>query len=162
MQLIVQMGDAALGKLPKGIRSDPNAVAETIANNVRRVIIDEYAMNPKYYDKMSELLDDLIKQRQQEALELQGVPGTTDRPGRASRQAGVTTRTYPTWANNGARRALIDFGLTEEQAVAVDQAVMQHQTGPVDRQPHEGTAGTSAPSAACCPMAMNASTSCST
>jgi len=25
-------------------------------------------MNPKYYDKMSELLDDLIKQRQQEAL----------------------------------------------------------------------------------------------
>ena len=36
---------------------------------MRRVIIDEYAMNPKYYDKMSELLDDLIGQRQQEALD---------------------------------------------------------------------------------------------
>ena len=68
VQLIVQMGDGALGKLPKGIRSDPDAVAETIANNVRRVIIDEHALNPKYYDKMSELLDDLIRQRQQEAL----------------------------------------------------------------------------------------------
>jgi type I restriction enzyme R subunit len=35
--------------------------------------------------------------------------------------------TYPVWANNGARRALIDFGLTEEQAVAVDLAVLQNK-----------------------------------
>ena len=124
VQLIVQMGDGALGKLPKGIRADRNAVAETIVNNVRKVIIDEHAMNPRYYEKMSALLDDLIKQRQQEALSykeylekliaLAGQVGT--------RESDIA---YPAWANNGARRALIDFGLTEEQAVAVDQAVMQ-------------------------------------
>ena len=124
VQLIVQMGDGALGKLPKGIRADRDAVAETIVNNVRKVIIDEHALNPRYYEKMSALLDDLIKQRQQEALSykdylekliaLAGQVGT-----------GESDTAYPAWANNGARRALIDFGLTEQQAVAVDQAVMQ-------------------------------------
>jgi type I restriction enzyme, R subunit len=28
-------------------------VAETIENNVRRLIIDEMAVNPKYYERMS-------------------------------------------------------------------------------------------------------------
>ena len=35
IQLIVQLGADAIAKLPKGIRNDPEAVAETIANNVR-------------------------------------------------------------------------------------------------------------------------------
>ncbi len=38
---------------PRASRTDPEAVAETITNNMRKVIIDERAMNPKYYDKMS-------------------------------------------------------------------------------------------------------------
>jgi type I restriction enzyme R subunit len=124
VQLIVQMGDGALAKLPKGIREDRDAVAETVVNNVRKLIIDEHALNPRYYEKMSALLDDLIKQRQQDALSykdyleklvaLAGQVGT-----------GESDTTYPAWANNGARRALIDFGLTEERAVAVDQAVMR-------------------------------------
>jgi type I restriction enzyme, R subunit len=43
-------------------------MAETIENNVRKVIIDEMAVNPKYYEKMSELLDALIEQRKAQAL----------------------------------------------------------------------------------------------
>ena len=53
IQLIVEMGVGAIDKLPEGIKKDPEAVAETITNNMRKVIIDERAMNPKYYDKMS-------------------------------------------------------------------------------------------------------------
>ena len=60
MQLIVERGDAAVDALPEGIRKNREAVAETIENNVRRLIIDETAVNPKYYEKMSELLDALI------------------------------------------------------------------------------------------------------
>jgi type I restriction enzyme R subunit len=63
IQLIVQMGAAAIDKLPAGIKNDPQAVAEKIANNIRKVIIDERALNPKYYEKMSELLDALIEER---------------------------------------------------------------------------------------------------
>ena len=69
VQLIVKQGDKALDTLPDGIRSHPEAVAETIENNVRRLIIDETPVNPKYYGKMSELLDALILQRKQESLD---------------------------------------------------------------------------------------------
>ena len=57
--------------LPEGIRSNKEAVAETIENNVRKLIIDEQPINPKYYERMSELLDALIEQRRQEALDYQ-------------------------------------------------------------------------------------------
>ena len=69
VQLIVKQGDKALDALPAGIRNDREAVAETIENNVRRLIIDETPVNPKYYGKMSELLDALILQRKQESLD---------------------------------------------------------------------------------------------
>ncbi|KKK72837.1 hypothetical protein LCGC14_2899880, partial [marine sediment metagenome] len=47
------------------------AVAETIENNVRKVIIEETHANPKYYEKMSRLLDEIIAQRKTEALSYQ-------------------------------------------------------------------------------------------
>jgi len=69
VQLIVERGAAAFDSLPEGIRGSQEAMAETIENNVRRLIIDELAVNPKYYEKMSQLLDALIQQRKQEALD---------------------------------------------------------------------------------------------
>ena len=48
--------------------SKQQAVAETIENNVRKVIIEESQTNPKYYEKMSILLDELIKQRKEETI----------------------------------------------------------------------------------------------
>ncbi len=69
IQLIVEQGEQAVESLPSGIRGNQEAVAETIENNVRKLIIDESAVNPKYYEKMSELLDALILQRKQEALD---------------------------------------------------------------------------------------------
>ena len=59
--------------LPEGIRKNKEAVAETIENNVRKLIIDEQPINPKYYEKMSELLDALIEQRTQGGAGLPGV-----------------------------------------------------------------------------------------
>jgi type I restriction enzyme, R subunit len=46
IQLIVEQGVGAIDKLPAGIKQDPEAVAETITNNMRKVIIDERVMNP--------------------------------------------------------------------------------------------------------------------
>jgi len=53
----------------KGLRENREAMAETIENNVHRLIIDEMAVNPKYYEKIYELLDAPIAQRRQEALD---------------------------------------------------------------------------------------------
>ena len=69
VDLLVRDGMGAIGELPKGIRSSQGAVAETIENNVRRLIVDEMAVNPKYYEKMSAVLDALIRQRKEEAIE---------------------------------------------------------------------------------------------
>ena len=69
IQLIVERGDSAVDELPTGLRKSREAIAETIENNVRRLIIDESAVNPKYYERMSQLLDALILQRKQEAVD---------------------------------------------------------------------------------------------
>ena len=69
VDLLVRDGAEAIGALPEGIRSSEGAVAETIENNVRRLLVDEMAVNPKYYERMSTVLDALIKQRKEEAIE---------------------------------------------------------------------------------------------
>lgn len=58
-----------MAALPEGIRKNEEAVAEAIENNVRKLIIDEQPINPKYYERMSELLDALITQRKQGAMQ---------------------------------------------------------------------------------------------
>lgn len=44
------------------------AVAETIENNVHKVINEEAQTYPKYYEKLSQLLDEIIQLRKSEAL----------------------------------------------------------------------------------------------
>ena len=107
IQLIVERGEGAIDALPEGTRKSPEAVAETIENNVRRLIIDEMAVNPKYYEKMSALLDALIRQRKQEAMDYKAylakiveLTGTVSRP--------ETQTSYPASIRNGTLRALYD------------------------------------------------------
>ena len=45
------------------------SAAETIENNVRRMISDNQQTNPKYYEKMSALLTELVKKRKQKDIE---------------------------------------------------------------------------------------------
>ena len=47
IQLIVERGADAVKALPKGIRDNKQATAETIENNVRRLIIEESPINPR-------------------------------------------------------------------------------------------------------------------
>ncbi|HHD72837.1 MAG TPA: HsdR family type I site-specific deoxyribonuclease, partial [Epsilonproteobacteria bacterium] len=70
LELIVKTGIAdAIGSLPKDIKGNKNAVAETIENNVRSKIIKEHLNDPAFYDKMSKLLDEIIAQRKAKAIE---------------------------------------------------------------------------------------------
>lgn len=61
LELIDRLGIAgAIDTLPDGIKHNREAVAETIANNVRSKIIKEHLNDPAYYDKMSALLAEII------------------------------------------------------------------------------------------------------
>lgn len=126
IQLIVQNGADALEKLPDGIKKDPDAVAETIVNNVRKTIVDERALNPKYYDRMSELLDAILEERRKGALDYKAY---LDRLIEHAQQLGQGTGTgteYPDWANDGAKRALVEFFYPEhDSAQLVDRVVRE-------------------------------------
>jgi type I restriction enzyme R subunit len=124
IQLIVDLGAAgALDKLPEGIKKDPEAVAETIANNVRKVIIDERALNPKYFDRMSELLDAILEERRKGALDYKTyLAQLLEHATKLGK--GESDTKYPDWANNGARRALVDFFYPALQiAVEIDTTI---------------------------------------
>ena len=69
VELLVEKGKDALDSLPKSIKDNPDAMAETIENNLRKVIIEKSPTNPIFYEKMSVLLDELIKLRKEATLE---------------------------------------------------------------------------------------------
>jgi type I restriction enzyme R subunit len=67
VELLVDSGiTELLARLPKAIRKNKQSIAETIENNIRRLIIEQSAVNPEHYGKMSELLEALIERRNQE------------------------------------------------------------------------------------------------
>ncbi|GAA2181076.1 HsdR family type I site-specific deoxyribonuclease [Brooklawnia cerclae] len=124
VELIVERGEGALDTLPAGIRKNPEAAAETIINNVRKTIVDEHAMNPKYYDSMSSLLDALILQAKQEALDYKEyLARLLELATKVGKKESDTV--YPAWARTGAQKALVDFGFAPpELAIQVDTTVM--------------------------------------
>ncbi|GLW68907.1 restriction endonuclease [Kitasatospora phosalacinea] len=121
VQLIVERGADAIDTLPEGIKNNPEAVAETIINNVRKTIVDERAMNPKYYDRMSQLLDAIIEQRRESAIEyadyLAKLLEHAEKVGKAESESDIT---YPDWASTAARRALFDFTWPSELKISVE------------------------------------------
>ncbi len=69
LEIIVNTGIAdAINNLPKGIKSNKEAVAETIENNVRRKIIKEHLIDPAFFEEMSILLNEIIKERKANAI----------------------------------------------------------------------------------------------
>ena len=69
-ELIIETGihDAIARKLNEKGKLSKNAIAEGIINNVRKTIIREQLTDPRFYEQMSKLLDDLIKQNRADAI----------------------------------------------------------------------------------------------
>jgi type I restriction enzyme R subunit len=69
VELIVKTGIAdTINSLPDRIKNNKEAVAETIENNVRTKIIKEHLIDPAYFEKMSKLLSEIIKERKASAV----------------------------------------------------------------------------------------------
>lgn len=141
VELIVERGADAIDALPPRIKGNTGAAAETIINNVRKTIVDEHAMNPRYYDHMSELLDALIEKQKEEATDyadyLEQLIDLTKKVG-----TGQSDETYPAWATTRARQALVDFAWPRGAEIDVEhihevvQNVKEHgwSTSPMKRR----------------------------
>ena len=69
LELIVKSGIAdAISNLPKGIQTNQDAIAETIENNVRQKIIRELLIDPAFFEEMSKLLAEIVKERKAKAI----------------------------------------------------------------------------------------------
>lgn len=123
VQLIVERGEEAFRSLPDGLRTKPDAMAVAIENNVRRVIIDEMGVNPRYYEKMSELLDSLIVARKKGALSYKAYLAKVIDLARQVRRPGEGA-SYPPAIDRPTLRALYDnLDHDEAKAIRVDTAV---------------------------------------
>lgn len=123
IDLVVDRGEDFVKDLPEGIRRNEEAVAETIENNIRKTIIDEQAVNPKHYEKMSELLDELIKERKRNAIKYKEYLKRYVEITRRLRGIGNKDE-YPPSLGTTAKRALYDnLGNDEELALALNEVI---------------------------------------
>ena len=68
VELLVDSGVSALKDMPASTPKEQEAVAETIENNIGKEIVERTQSNPKYYEKMSALLRELIEKRKNDVI----------------------------------------------------------------------------------------------
>jgi type I restriction enzyme R subunit len=125
IELIVEKGAEALKYLPQGIAKNKGTMAETIENNLRRLIIDEMPINPKYYEKMSELLDTLIQERQNQVREYEQYLASIIELAKQVQNPTEGTA-YPKSLDTRAKQALYDnLGQDEQLAINLDYTIQQ-------------------------------------
>ncbi len=121
VELIVEKGEQIADELPESFKKNTEAMAETIENNVRKLIIDEMVVNPKYYEKMSHLLDELIEQRRKEALDYkQYLKKIVELTKKAKKPE--TGSSYPKGINTPALQSLYDNLEMDEESIAAEPA----------------------------------------
>jgi type I restriction enzyme R subunit len=124
IELIVEKGKAGLDELPPNVRKNKESMSETIENNMRKAINEEMPANPAYYEKMSVLLDELIKLRKEKADEyeryLQEIVELTRKIKKPD-----TSSHYPASLNSKAKRALYDnLDKNEDLANKLNEKIM--------------------------------------
>lgn len=124
IELIVEKGADVVNDVPENIGKNQEAMAETIENNVRKTIADENPVNPKYYEQMSVLLDELIELRRQKAIEYQEYLEKIRELSRKVIRPEQIASGYPPSMDTNPKRAFYDnFGHDEVLATKIDSAI---------------------------------------
>lgn len=124
LDIIVNAGiDKAVDTLPEGMRKNKDAVAETIANNVRATIIKSHLTDPAYYDRMSVLLNEVIERLKAQAIQYEDYLRQIAEIARkvASGAGAGLPRTLDT---PGKRALYNNLGSDEAKAIAVHAAII--------------------------------------
>ena len=127
MEVIVKSGIAdAVNNMPDGVKGNKEAMAETIANNVRSKIIKEQLTDPAYYAKMSALLDEIIKSLKAKQVDYEEYLKQIAEL--AKQVLTGQAEDMPDQINTQGRRALYNnLGQNEEIAIKIDDAVKQER-----------------------------------
>lgn len=125
IDLIINKGAEGVESVQSSMNVSEQAMAETIANNIRKLIIDEQSVNPKYYEKMSELLDALILERREQAIDYKAyLEKVKELCTNVVNPGGINPNAYPVTVNTTGKKAIFDnFGQDEVLAAKIDTAI---------------------------------------
>lgn len=126
IDLIVKTGIAdAIASRLGSMKGNKEAIAETIENNVRSKIIKEHLNDPAFYDRISALLDEIIRNRREKALQyeeyLKQIADLVQRL-----DAGTSEDTPEKLDTPGKRALYNNLENDEELALRLDEAVKKH------------------------------------
>ncbi|MBC8250813.1 MAG: HsdR family type I site-specific deoxyribonuclease [Candidatus Nitrosopelagicus sp.] len=125
VEMIVQSGIAdTIRNMPKRIRKNNDTVAEVIENNVRKIITEEKPTNPKFYEKISLLLKDIISSRKKKVIKYEEYLEKISDLCKKLKDESAESE-YPESIETKGQKSLYDnLGANEEIALAVDKAII--------------------------------------
>jgi type I restriction enzyme R subunit len=107
LDLIDIDGKKAIDSLPENIKRSERSIAEILTANMRKMIISERPNNPAYFDKMSELLNQLLREQKEGKLQYKELIEKLINKLREARSLPNPT-TYPKTIDTKGKRALYD------------------------------------------------------
>lgn len=123
LDLIVKSGIAdAIAAQLSGLKGNQEAIAETIENNVRSKIVKERLNDPDFFDRISALLDEIIRTRRAKALDYEAYLKRIAELVKVI-AAGKTEDTPDQMDTPGKRALYNNLGKNEELALRLDAAV---------------------------------------
>ena len=127
VDVIIKSGiSEAINDKLSGFKGNNDAVAEAIENNIRSKIIQDHLLDPAYFEKMSLLLDAIIKKRRDDAFEYKEYLKEIEELARKteSNKSEDTPESLDTPAKRALWRSLDN---NEELALQIHEAVMNHK-----------------------------------
>ena len=82
--------------------------ADTISNNIKRDITEKSCKNPKFYDKLSKLLDDIVKQLKEEAISYKEFLQKIEKLAKDVVSGGIRQPGYSPKLTTARQKALVD------------------------------------------------------
>lgn len=121
LDFILAQANAFANDAPEGTK---DSAAETIENNIRKKVVERITINPAYYAKMSEVLEQLILERKRGVLAYKELLERYVELAANVTKPEDNTRYPASIRESGALRALYDnCGENEELAIRLDKAI---------------------------------------
>jgi len=117
VELFVSDPEQAIEAMPEGLKKNEKARALAIENNIRKVIVEENPINPKYFEKMSELLEELVAQRRRDAIDYKEYLRQIAEIAKQVKSPNLVD--YPAALNTPGKRALYDNFFPKQEATTL-------------------------------------------
>jgi len=113
--------------LPKGLKNNYPAMSEAIENNVRKIIVDSNPLNPKYYDNMSKLLNQIIEMRKKEIINYKEyLEKLKDLAFKVKNSSDDSDKSIPDRIDTSGKKVLYDnLDSNEDLTIRIDAAIQQ-------------------------------------